>query len=116
MPIKVDRDIVWVLDDWRLTTDTKTSEDFGNMMDASHAGRLGNTVTINGRPPHRFAVRAGERIRLRLINAANARIFSLDFEGHKPLVVTLDGRPVRAAYACGRTHCSRPRAADGPCA
>lgn len=94
VPIKVDRDIVWILDDWRLTQDAQISEDFGNMMDASHAGRIGNTVTINGRIPERFAVRAGERIRLRLINAANARIFSLEFEEHKPLVVALDGQPV----------------------
>jgi FtsP/CotA-like multicopper oxidase with cupredoxin domain len=93
-PIKVDRDVVWVLDDWRLTPDARISEDFGSMMDASHAGRLGNTVTINGRVPERFAVRAGERIRLRLINSANARIFGLQFEGHKPLVVALDGQPV----------------------
>jgi FtsP/CotA-like multicopper oxidase with cupredoxin domain len=93
-PIRVDRDIVWVLDDWRLTPDARISEDFGNMMDASHAGRLGNTVTINGRMPDRFSVRAGERIRLRLINAANARIFSLEFEEHKPVVVALDGQPV----------------------
>lgn len=38
-------------------------------------------VTINGRVPDTFAVRKGERIRLRLINAANARIFSPDFTG-----------------------------------
>lgn len=93
-PIKADRDVVWMLDDWRLTSEGKISDDFGSMMDASHAGRLGNVVTINGRVPEQFAVRAGERIRLRLINAANARIFSLDFDGHKPLVVTLDGQPV----------------------
>lgn len=47
-PIAVDRDLVWVLDDWRLTPGAQISEDFGNMMDISHAGRLGNTVTING--------------------------------------------------------------------
>jgi len=37
-------------------------------MDASHNGRIGNTVTVNGRMPGTFAVRSGER--LRLINAA----------------------------------------------
>ncbi|MEW6449112.1 MAG: multicopper oxidase family protein [Pseudomonadota bacterium] len=93
-PITVDRDLVWVLDDWRLKPDAQISDDFGNMMDVSHAGRLGNTVTINGRVPERFAVRSGERIRLRLINAANARIFGLEFEGHKPLIVALDGQPI----------------------
>src|SRR5262249_7310421 len=41
-----------------------------------------------------FAVRAGERLRLRLINAANARIFGLNFEGHRPQIIALDGQPV----------------------
>src|SRR5262249_4701625 len=41
-----------------------------------------------------FAVRSGERIRLRLINAANARIFALTFAGHRPWIVALDGQPV----------------------
>ena len=44
------------------------------MHDMSHNGRVGNTVTINGHIPETFGVRRGERIRLRLINAANARI------------------------------------------
>src|SRR3546814_4729774 len=64
------------------------------MMDTGMAGRIGNTVTVNGRVPETFAVRSGERIRLRLINAANARIFALEFEGHAPVVIALDGQPV----------------------
>jgi FtsP/CotA-like multicopper oxidase with cupredoxin domain len=39
-------------------------------------------------------VRAGERIRLRLINTAAARIFGLEFRDHHPLVVAYDGQPV----------------------
>ncbi len=93
-PIAVDRDIVWVLDDWRLTKDAAVHESFGNLMDASHAGRIGNTVTLNGRLTDDIAVRAGERVRLRLVNTANARIFALTFEGHTPTVVALDGQPV----------------------
>src|SRR3546814_11840296 len=58
------------------------------------AGRIGNTVTINGRLPDTFPVRAGERLRLRLINAANARIFGLEFEGHQPQIIALAGQPV----------------------
>jgi len=64
------------------------------MMDISHNGRVGNTVTVNGRVRETFGVRAGERIRLRLINAANARIFGLKFEGHNPQIVAIDGQPV----------------------
>ena len=93
-PIEVDRDVVWVLDDWRLLPDAQISGDFGNMHDTSHNGRVGNTVTVNGHIVETFAVRRGERIRLRLINAANARIFALDFAGHAPLVVALDGQPI----------------------
>ncbi|EDP66578.1 multicopper oxidase, type 3 [alpha proteobacterium BAL199] len=93
-PIVVDRDVTWVLDDWRLRNDASISDDFENMHDSAMAGRIGNTVTINGSVPDRFVVQAGERVRLRLINAANARIFALEFEGHQPQIVALDGQPV----------------------
>ncbi|HSA83191.1 MAG TPA: multicopper oxidase family protein [Geminicoccaceae bacterium] len=92
--VQVDRDVTWVLDDWRLLPDARISDDFGNFMDKSHNGRIGNTVTVNGRILETFAVRAGERVRLRLINAANARIFGLEFQGHRPTVIALDGQPV----------------------
>jgi FtsP/CotA-like multicopper oxidase with cupredoxin domain len=93
-PPKVDRDVVWLLSDWRLSADAQVVGDFGNMRDMSHDGRVGNTVTINGRVPEAFEVRSGERIRLRLINAANARFFRLQFEGHRTSVIALDGQPV----------------------
>ena len=100
-PPRVDRELVWVLDDWRLTQDAAISDDFGGFHDMSHAGRLGNTVTINGRVPDALPVRAGERIRLRLINAANARIFALDFGDLAPQVIALDGQPVTPHAAPG---------------
>lgn len=93
-PPEVDRDIVWVLGDFRLDREARIRADFGNFMDASHAGRIGNTVTVNGRVSETFDVRAGERLRLRLVNAANARIFGLRFEGHAPWLIALDGHPV----------------------
>jgi FtsP/CotA-like multicopper oxidase with cupredoxin domain len=93
-PPPVDRDITWVLDDWRLLKDASISDDFGNMHDVSHAGRIGNFITVNGTVPETFEVRTGERIRLRLINAANARIFGLVFADHTPTIVALDGHPV----------------------
>ena len=93
-PIRVDRDVTWVIDDWRLMSNAAISDDFGNRMDAGMAGRFGNTVTINGRIPDTFDVRAGERIRLRLVNTANARIFGIAFAGHRPRVIAYDGQPV----------------------
>ncbi len=91
--LPVDRDVLWVLDDWRLARDAAITGDFGAMFDATHAGRIGNTVTINGAVPDRFELTPGERVRLRLLNVANARIFSLEFEGHAPYVIALDGMP-----------------------
>ena len=92
---QVDRDVTWLLSDFRVGPDAQIRADFGEVRDIAHAGRLGNAVTINGRVPQGgFAVRAGERLRLRLVNAANARIFALAFDGHAPLVIALDGHPV----------------------
>ena len=93
-PPAVDRDVVWMLGDWRLDRSARIVDNFGNFMDASHAGRIGNTVTVNGAIQESFELHAGERLRLRLINAANARILALHFRGHEPLVVALDGHPV----------------------
>jgi FtsP/CotA-like multicopper oxidase with cupredoxin domain len=93
-PIAVDRDIVWMLSDWRLLPDAQIRDDFGNLHDKAHNGRVGETVTINGRVPETFSVRRGERIRLRLINAANARVFGLRFAGHAPTIIAYDGQPV----------------------
>jgi FtsP/CotA-like multicopper oxidase with cupredoxin domain len=93
-PIRVDRDIVWLLSDWRLARSGQIADDFGDMHDMAHDGRIGNTVTVNGQARESFAVRSGERIRLRLINAANARLFALAFSGHRPTIVAFDGQPV----------------------
>jgi FtsP/CotA-like multicopper oxidase with cupredoxin domain len=93
-PPAVDRDVLWVLGDFRLLPDASIAGGFDSAMETAMAGRVGNTVTINGRVPDRFAVRSGERLRLRLVNAAAARIFGLEFDGHQPLVVALDGQPV----------------------
>jgi FtsP/CotA-like multicopper oxidase with cupredoxin domain len=94
-PIRVDRDVTWVLDDWRLTVEAAIKDDFHNASDFARAGRLGSTITVNGKAPAPMKVRAGERIRLRLINAANARIFALRFQNHRPQVIALDGQPVK---------------------
>jgi FtsP/CotA-like multicopper oxidase with cupredoxin domain len=93
-PIRVDRDVVWMLSDWRLLPDGQIRDDFGNLHDKAHNGRVGDVVTINGRVPDIFRVRRGERIRLRLINAANARVFGLRLEGHQPMIIAYDGQPV----------------------
>ncbi|MDX1605367.1 MAG: multicopper oxidase domain-containing protein, partial [Candidatus Competibacterales bacterium] len=93
-PSPVDRDLTWVVNDWRLDQQARIVDDFGGLHDLSHAGRIGNVVTVNGRLIDEFPVRAGERIRLRLINAATARHLALEFRGHRPWILALDGQPV----------------------
>ncbi|MBN4050169.1 multicopper oxidase family protein [Desulfobulbus sp. AH-315-M07] len=45
-------------------------------------GREGNMLLANGRQLPRLGVAAGEPIRLRLVNVANARFFNLNLPGH----------------------------------
>src|SRR5579864_8927619 len=84
--IAVDRDLTWFIEDWRLGDDGRIASGFGNRMEAGMSGRIGNTVTINGRVPERVSVTAGERLRLRVVNAMLARIIALRFDGHHPVV------------------------------
>ena len=92
-PVAVDRDLVWFIEDWRLDDQGRIAGGFGNRMEAGMSGRIGNTVTLNGHGHEPVSLKAGERVRLRLINAALARIVGLRFEGHKPVVVAHDGQP-----------------------
>jgi len=93
-PPRVDRDLLWVLDDWRLDGKGQIVDDFANLHDASHQGRFGNTASVNGRVPEDLRVQSGERIRLRLVNVANAWIFGLDFVAHSPTIIAYDGHAV----------------------
>ncbi|MEO3431325.1 multicopper oxidase family protein [Pelagibius sp. CAU 1746] len=90
-----DQDIAIVADDWRLGEDGQIEEaSFAHMMDWSHAGRLGNTLTLNGQDQLDIPVTKGERIRLRLCNTCNARILELRIEHPDIWVVAEDGQPV----------------------
>lgn len=91
--VRVDRELTWAFMDWRLTDDAQIAAGFGNAMEAGMSGRIGNTVTINGAQPDGVSVRAGERIRLRLLNTSLARIMALRIDGHRPVVVAIDSQP-----------------------
>lgn len=97
----VDEDWAWVIADWRLDPTGALRAEFEDRFDMSHAGRIGNTVTINGKlamfrdaDPRPLEVKAGTRIRLRLLNASVARTYQLAFDGATPLIIALDGHPV----------------------
>ena len=92
-PVGVDRDVVLVLDDWRLTNDGAIHPSFGSFQDAHMAGRLGQYVTLNSEDMLNLPVKANERLRLRLINAANARVFRFRIAQHAVRVMAVDGQP-----------------------
>lgn len=96
-PIDVDREDVLILDDWRVDPETaQLWEPFDAPHDMSHAGRLGNYIATNGVYNLSRPARPNERLRLRLINAASARIFQLGLEGLQGWIVALDGMPLSA--------------------
>lgn len=97
-PPAVDSDHAFIADDWRLDEDGAISAPFGAIGEAAHGGRLGNWLTVNGRTEPVFKVRPGERIRLRCVSAANARIMAFAFPGLTPSVIAVDGQPLEAPF------------------
>lgn len=90
-PPDVDHDITVILDDWRIERTGALIEDFGSLRDFSHAGRLGTFARVFTSVDR---VQRGARVRVRLINAATARVFPLEVTGLNGKVVALDGFPL----------------------
>ena len=104
----VDHDIVLMIDDWLLANDATIDEaSFGSLHDWTHGGRLGNWLTVNGESRPTFEVSKNSRVRLRLINAANARIFGLNIPA-SAFLVAQDGYPSPRPRDPGRNTGPRP--------
>lgn len=95
---KYAQDVVWVLDDWRLTGDAQIDPRFNTAHDISHDGRWGNTITVNGKTNESLNVKEGERIRLRLVNTSNARVYKPDFSNLNAKVIAVDGMLVKTPF------------------
>ena len=80
-----------MLDDWRLGRDGQIDPNFVTRHDLAHDGRWGNVVTVNGHLRETLEVRPGERLRLRLVNTANGRVFAPDFGELDAQVIAVDG-------------------------
>ena len=88
----VDHDFTLMIDDWRLNQDGQIDDaSFGSLHDWSHAGRLGNWLTVNGTSDPVLSAKPGARLRLRLINAANARIFKIKIGDAVATLIAEDG-------------------------
>jgi FtsP/CotA-like multicopper oxidase with cupredoxin domain len=87
VPVEADRDVLLMLDEWRLGRDGAIAAD----QRVDHDPTL--HVTANGRPMLDIPVKANERVRLRLINAAMDRGFLLRTDRHRAIVMAIDGAP-----------------------
>ncbi|MBV1788069.1 multicopper oxidase family protein [Marinobacterium sp. D7] len=94
-PVDVDRELTLTLDDWRLNESRQLdTRSLGDMHDWAHGGRVGNLLTVNRQIKPQLRVRAGERIRLRLLNTANARIMLVKLPEVPAWIWAKDGQPL----------------------
>ena len=87
-PADVDNDITVLISDWLMQEDGSLTDEFTNMHSLAHAGYMGNYARAFLSKQH---VKQGDRVRLRLINAATNRVFSTLVSGVIGSVVALDG-------------------------
>ncbi|MGA2045959.1 MAG: multicopper oxidase family protein [Roseiarcus sp.] len=88
-PPACDLETIVALADWRLDPQGGPSDEEG--------GGGSAPMAANGGPvPLALGVAPGARVRLRLANAAVARIMLIRVEGARPLIVALDGQPAEA--------------------
>lgn len=87
-----ENDITLVLDDWLVNSAGRIDEGLGDLGDWSHAGRLGNWLTVNGQTAPEIPLALNQPTRVRLINAANARILEVDLERIGAQVIAYDGQ------------------------
>jgi FtsP/CotA-like multicopper oxidase with cupredoxin domain len=92
--LDADLDAAVVLSDWNVDAEGRIKDDFADSALGRGSGRKGGIVFANGTAaPLRLNARPGARVRLRLGNAATARLATVTIEGAKTLIVAVDGQP-----------------------
>jgi len=89
-----DHDVVWMIDDWLLGEDGQIDPEFDTAEDRSSNGRWGNVITVNSGIDETLEVQPGQRIRLRLINASNGRVYAPDLGDLSAKLISVDGLTV----------------------
>ncbi len=96
-PPPADCDLLVALADWSLDENAEITGDFGSAAEALGAGRIGPLVTVNSEPiPVTKILPPRARARLRILNAATARIMQIAFAGARPWILAVDGQPCEA--------------------
>jgi len=91
--VAVDRDEVFLIEDWRLRPDGTA---IAPGLDTKDATPL---YTINGRTSLDVSVRANQRLRTRFINASQRAVIAVKLENTDVRVMALDGQPAEPFQA-----------------
>ena len=90
----IDEDFAVVLSDWTIDDKGQIRDDFADPALARGAGRRGDLIFANSAAaPANLTARPGARVRLRLGNAATARLTNIAIQGAKAMIVAVDGQP-----------------------
>jgi FtsP/CotA-like multicopper oxidase with cupredoxin domain len=92
-PVPVDRDEVFLIEDWRLRSDGSAVAPGSEPADATAF------YTVNGRPAPDISIRSNERLRLRIINGCQRNVIALKIDDHTVLVMAIDGQPAEPFLA-----------------
>jgi FtsP/CotA-like multicopper oxidase with cupredoxin domain len=93
----VDRDEVFLIEDWRLRPDNTA---IAPGIDPKDTMPL---YTINGLTTLDIPTRTNERLRFRFINGCQRNVIAIKLEGHDVRVMALDGQPAEPFLARGGT-------------
>jgi len=86
-PVAVDRDQVFLIEDWRLRPDGTVIAPGIDPKDALAA------YTINGLTKLDIPTRTNERLRIRLVNGCQRSVIAIKIEGYEVRVMAIDGQP-----------------------
>jgi FtsP/CotA-like multicopper oxidase with cupredoxin domain len=86
-PVRVDRDEMVLVEDWRLRSNGSAIAPGGAAMD------IRPLYTVNGRTSLDIATRTNERLRIRFINGFHRNGIALKIEDHDVSVMAIDGQP-----------------------
>jgi FtsP/CotA-like multicopper oxidase with cupredoxin domain len=92
-PVGVDRDEVFLVEDWRLRADGTA---IAPGIDPKDAVAI---LTVNGQINPDIVVRSNERLRLRLINGCQHQVIAVKIEDYDVNVMALDGAPAEPFLA-----------------
>ena len=86
-PVTVDRDEVFLIEDWRVRPDGTA------IAPGTDPGDAASVYTLNGRVVPDFTFRLNERLRLRFINGCQRAVIAVKLEGLEVRVMAIDGQP-----------------------